>query len=124
MRVLGSPSRESEASKSGANSQSNPFRNGERGRGGHTFEHSPTLDRPFSLPDILLGTSAFTANGREGSFYPRGMQSHDVRPVNPDEHNRLVANVQTPCSGLAVIDLLPLQLLDDFLSLILDFARY
>jgi Protein of unknown function DUF72 len=77
MPVLGSPSRESKASKSGADSQSNPFRNGERGRGGHTCEHSPTLDRPFSLPDILLGTSAFTANGWEGSFYPRGMQSRD-----------------------------------------------
>jgi hypothetical protein len=35
------------------------------------------LDRPFSLPDILLGTSAFTANGWEGSFCPRGMQSRD-----------------------------------------------
>jgi uncharacterized protein YecE (DUF72 family) len=34
-------------------------------------------DRPFSLPGILLGTSAFTANGWEGSFYPRGMQSRD-----------------------------------------------
>jgi hypothetical protein len=46
------------------------------------------LDRPFSLPDILLGTSAFTANGWEGSFYPRGMQSRDFRPVNPDEHQQ------------------------------------
>jgi uncharacterized protein YecE (DUF72 family) len=36
-----------------------------------------TGDRPFSLPGILLGTSAFTANGWEGSFYPRGMQSRD-----------------------------------------------
>ena len=35
------------------------------------------IDRPFSLPGILLGTSAFTANGWEGSFYPRGMQSRD-----------------------------------------------
>ena len=35
------------------------------------------LDRPFSLPGILLGTSAFTAAGWEGSFYPRGMQSRD-----------------------------------------------
>ena len=33
--------------------------------------------RPYSLlgTKILLGTSAFTANGWEGSFYPRGMQS-------------------------------------------------
>src|SRR5712671_1825176 len=36
-----------------------------------------TIDRSFSLPGILLGTSAFTAAGWEGSFYPRGMQSRD-----------------------------------------------
>jgi uncharacterized protein YecE (DUF72 family) len=36
-----------------------------------------TVARPFSLPGILLGTSAFTANGWEGSFYPLGMQSRD-----------------------------------------------
>jgi len=35
------------------------------------------VERPYSLPEILLGTSAFTANGWEGSFYPRGMQSRD-----------------------------------------------
>jgi uncharacterized protein YecE (DUF72 family) len=35
------------------------------------------IDRPFSLPGILLGTSAFTANGWEGSFYPPGMKSRD-----------------------------------------------
>ncbi len=35
--------------------------------------------RPYCLhgTGILLGTSAFTANGWEGSFYPRGMQSRD-----------------------------------------------
>ncbi|HEU0050183.1 MAG TPA: DUF72 domain-containing protein [Nitrososphaera sp.] len=38
---------------------------------------TPAVDRPFSLPGILLGTSAFTAAGWEGSFYPRGMQSRD-----------------------------------------------
>ena len=38
---------------------------------------SPTVERPYSLPGILLGTSAFTANGWGGSFYPRGMQSRD-----------------------------------------------
>jgi len=37
----------------------------------------PKIERPYSLPGILLGTSAFTANGWEGSFYPRGMQSRD-----------------------------------------------
>jgi uncharacterized protein YecE (DUF72 family) len=38
-----------------------------------------TIERPFSLPGtgILLGTSAFTAAGWEGSFYPPGMQSRD-----------------------------------------------
>ena len=36
-----------------------------------------TVDRPFSLPGILLGTSAFTATGWEGSFYPPGMQPRD-----------------------------------------------
>jgi len=35
------------------------------------------VDRPFSLPGILLGTSAFTAAGWEGSFYPRGTQPRD-----------------------------------------------
>jgi hypothetical protein len=37
------------------------------------------IDRPYSLPGtgILLGTSAFTANGWQGSFYPPGMQSRD-----------------------------------------------
>lgn len=35
------------------------------------------LDRSFSLPGILLGASAFTAAGWEGSFYPRGMQPRD-----------------------------------------------
>src|SRR6266849_1435047 len=37
----------------------------------------PTVDRPFSLPGILLGPSAFTANGWEGSFYPPGMKPRD-----------------------------------------------
>ena len=35
------------------------------------------VERPYSLPGILLGTSAFTANGWEGSFYPPGMKSRD-----------------------------------------------
>jgi uncharacterized protein YecE (DUF72 family) len=38
---------------------------------------SPVVERPYSLPGILLGTSSFTAAGWEGSFYPRGMQSRD-----------------------------------------------
>jgi len=35
------------------------------------------IERPYSLPGILLGTSAFTANGWQGSFYPSGMKSRD-----------------------------------------------
>jgi len=35
------------------------------------------VERPYYLPGILLGTSAFTANGWEGSFYPPGMRSRD-----------------------------------------------
>jgi Protein of unknown function DUF72 len=34
-------------------------------------------ERPYCLPGILLDTSAFTANGWEGSFYPPGMKSRD-----------------------------------------------
>jgi uncharacterized protein YecE (DUF72 family) len=37
----------------------------------------PKIERPYSLSGILLGTSAFTANGWEGSFYPPGMKSRD-----------------------------------------------
>ncbi len=35
------------------------------------------IDRPYSLPGILLGTSAFTANGWQSSFYPAGMKPVD-----------------------------------------------
>jgi hypothetical protein len=42
------------------------------------LESNPAVERPYSLPGILLGTSAFTAAGWEGSFYPRGMQSRDL----------------------------------------------
>lgn len=37
----------------------------------------PNIDRPFSLPNIFLGTSPFTADGWQGSFYPQGMRSRD-----------------------------------------------
>jgi hypothetical protein len=33
--------------------------------------------RQYSEPALYLGTSAFTANGWAGSFYPAGMQSRD-----------------------------------------------
>jgi uncharacterized protein YecE (DUF72 family) len=32
------------------------------------------LERPYSEPGLYLGTSAFTAAGWQGSFYPKGMQ--------------------------------------------------
>jgi uncharacterized protein YecE (DUF72 family) len=32
-------------------------------------------ERPYSDPLLLLGTSAFTASGWEGSFYPKGMKA-------------------------------------------------
>src|SRR2546430_13226285 len=35
------------------------------------------IERPYSLPGILLGTSAFTAGGWQGTFYPAGMKSAD-----------------------------------------------
>jgi|SRR6266850_828483 len=35
------------------------------------------VERPYSLAGILLGTSAFTADGWEGSFYPPGMKLRD-----------------------------------------------
>jgi uncharacterized protein YecE (DUF72 family) len=35
------------------------------------------IERPYSLPGILLGTSAFTANGWQGSFYPAVMKPAD-----------------------------------------------
>ena len=37
----------------------------------------PKIERPYFLPGILLGTSAFTASGWQGSFYPPGMKSRD-----------------------------------------------
>src|SRR5882762_8620333 len=32
------------------------------------------VERPYSEPGLYLGTSAFTANGWAGSFYPKGMK--------------------------------------------------
>jgi hypothetical protein len=39
--------------------------------------NSISLERPYSEPGLLLGTSAFTANGWAGAFYPPGMKPHD-----------------------------------------------
>jgi uncharacterized protein YecE (DUF72 family) len=38
---------------------------------------TPTVERPFSLRSILLGTSSFTAKGWEGTFYPSTLRSRD-----------------------------------------------
>jgi uncharacterized protein YecE (DUF72 family) len=35
----------------------------------------PEIERPFNDPRLLIGTSAFTAAGWPGSFYPVGMKS-------------------------------------------------
>src|SRR5215468_9262117 len=35
------------------------------------------LERSYSQPDLLLGTSSFTASGWEGSFYPKGLKSSE-----------------------------------------------
>ena len=35
------------------------------------------IERPYSQPGLLLGTSSFTAKGWEGTFYPSGMKSQD-----------------------------------------------
>jgi uncharacterized protein YecE (DUF72 family) len=37
----------------------------------------PEIHRPFDDPQLLLGTSAFTAAGWPDSFYPPGMKSSD-----------------------------------------------
>ena len=39
--------------------------------------NSLNLERPYSEPGLLLGTSAFTANGWPGAFYPPGMKQCD-----------------------------------------------
>ena len=37
------------------------------------------VDRPYVLhPDIRIGTSAFTADGWGGSFYPAGLKDADL----------------------------------------------
>ena len=35
------------------------------------------LERTYSEPGLYLGTSAFTANGWQGSFYPKGMKPRE-----------------------------------------------
>jgi Protein of unknown function DUF72 len=38
---------------------------------------SLNVERPYSESGLLLGTSSFTADGWQGSFYPPGMQTSD-----------------------------------------------
>jgi uncharacterized protein YecE (DUF72 family) len=42
-----------------------------------TADSVEKLDRPFCEPGLFLGTSAFTAAGWPGTFYPEGMKSSD-----------------------------------------------
>ena len=72
--MLGSPSREPKASQSRTNLQSDALPDGELEEAGKLGSELK-VERPFFLPGILLGTSAFTAAGWEGSFYPSGMKS-------------------------------------------------
>src|ERR1700758_2088646 len=39
--------------------------------------NSLQIERQYYEPGLLLGTSAFTAAGWEGSFYPAGMKPRD-----------------------------------------------
>jgi hypothetical protein len=41
------------------------------------LETSLNVQRPYSEPGLLLGTSSFTAAGWQGSFYPPGMQTRN-----------------------------------------------
>ena len=43
--------------------------------------NSLNLERPYSEPGLLLGTSAFTANGWPGAFYPPGMKPTTSSPT-------------------------------------------
>jgi uncharacterized protein YecE (DUF72 family) len=40
----------------------------------HEMAAQQLIERPFSAPDLRIGTSAFTAAGWPGSFYPAGMK--------------------------------------------------
>ncbi len=44
---------------------------------GEPTQNNPETDRVFGDPRVLLGTSAFTAAGWSGSFYPVAMKSDD-----------------------------------------------
>ena len=42
--------------------------------------NSLALERPYSEPGLPLGTSSFTADGWQGSFYLPGMQTRNFLP--------------------------------------------
>jgi uncharacterized protein YecE (DUF72 family) len=42
--------------------------------------NSLNVERPYSEPGLLLGTSSFTANGWSGAFYPPAMKPRDFLP--------------------------------------------
>jgi len=46
-------------------------------RNDSTILTRPATEPPYSDPQLFLGTSAFTANGWVGSFYPAGMKPED-----------------------------------------------
>ena len=56
---------------------------------------SPNIEQPYSAAGLLLGTSSFTADGWQGSFYPPGMQTRtsslttprNSRPLKSTAHN-------------------------------------
>jgi uncharacterized protein YecE (DUF72 family) len=52
------------------------FQTDELEQAGHLV-NSLNVERPYSEPGLLLGTSAFTANGWAGTFYPPGMKARD-----------------------------------------------
>jgi hypothetical protein len=46
------------------------------------------LERPFCEPSLFLGTSAFTAAGWPGTFYPEGMKSQDYHTYYASKFKR------------------------------------
>ncbi len=69
--------RDAQAAKSRTHPQPDPVRDGQIGAGGRLV-NSLNVERPhYYEPSLLLGTSAFTANGWPGAFYPPGMKPRD-----------------------------------------------
>jgi hypothetical protein len=81
IRVLVSR-RDAQTLRSAADSEPDALRNGQAERNGTPRDLTTSLhvERPYYEPGLLLGTSAFTAVGWEGSFYPPGMKPRDFLP--------------------------------------------